>query len=123
VSAPWGSAQQGASGVGSQLQPLPHKAEPGSQQLQGEVQEPELESLLGSAFVFDTITRVPKGEFGGDVLHWVVMNQTGAVCETILWESKRTKTYRDILDLVERGALRKDPRGGRSTSYSMAIDS
>jgi hypothetical protein len=102
VSAPWGSAQQGASGVGSQLQPLPHKAEPGSQQLQGEVQEPELESLLGSAFV---------------------LNQTGAVCGTILWESKRTKTYRDILDLVERGALRKDPRGGRSTSYSMAIDS
>jgi hypothetical protein len=45
----------------------------------GEVQELELESLLGSAFVFDTITRVPKGEFGGDVLHRVVMNQTGAV--------------------------------------------
>ncbi len=31
--------------------------------------------------------------------------------------------YRDILDLVERGALRKDPSGGRSTSYSLAIDS
>jgi Fic family protein len=31
--------------------------------------------------------------------------------------------YRDILDLVERGALRKDPGGGRSTSYSVAIDS
>jgi Fic family protein len=27
--------------------------------------------------------------------------------------------YRDILDLVERGALRKDPVGGRSTSYSL----
>jgi hypothetical protein len=47
------------------------------------------------------------------VLHRVVMNQTGAVCGTILWESKRTKTYRDILDL----------RRGRSTSYSMVIDS
>jgi hypothetical protein len=45
--------------------------------------------------VFDTITRVPKGEFGGDVLHRVVMNQTGAVCGTILWESKRTKTWSD----------------------------
>ena len=87
------------------------------------MQELELESLLGSTFVFDTITRVPKGEFGGDVLHRVVMNQTGAVCGTILWESKRTKTYRDILDLVERGDLRKDPGGGRSTSYSMVIDS
>jgi Fic family protein len=30
--------------------------------------------------------------------------------------------YRDILDLVERGALRKDPGGGRSTGYSLAID-
>jgi Fic family protein len=28
--------------------------------------------------------------------------------------------YRDILDLVERGALTKDPGGGRSTSYSLA---
>lgn len=27
--------------------------------------------------------------------------------------------YRDILDLVERGALRKNPAGGRSTSYSL----
>jgi Fic family protein len=28
--------------------------------------------------------------------------------------------YRDILDLVKRGALKKDPAGGRSTSYSFA---
>jgi len=27
--------------------------------------------------------------------------------------------HRDIMDLVERGALRKDPAGGRSTSYSL----
>jgi len=30
--------------------------------------------------------------------------------------------YRDILDLIERGALRKDPGGGRSTSYSVNIE-
>jgi Fic family protein len=29
---------------------------------------------------------------------------------------------RDINDLVQRGALRKDPGGGRSTSYSLVID-
>lgn len=29
--------------------------------------------------------------------------------------------YRDILDLVERGALQKDPGGGRSTSYSLNL--
>ena len=28
---------------------------------------------------------------------------------------------RDILDLVERGVLAKDPGGGRSTSYSLAL--
>jgi Fic family protein len=30
--------------------------------------------------------------------------------------------YRDILDLVERGALKKDPGGGRSTSYSLIVE-
>lgn len=29
--------------------------------------------------------------------------------------------YRDILDLIERGALQKDPGGGRSTSYSIIL--
>ena len=30
--------------------------------------------------------------------------------------------HRDILDLIKRGALRKDPGGGRSTSYSIVVD-
>jgi Fic family protein len=29
--------------------------------------------------------------------------------------------HRDILDLIERGALKKDPGGGRSTSYSLVV--
>jgi Fic family protein len=29
--------------------------------------------------------------------------------------------YRDILNLLERGALKKDPAGGRSTSYSLKV--
>ena len=29
--------------------------------------------------------------------------------------------YQDILDLIERGALQKEPGGGRSTSYSVVI--
>jgi len=36
-----------------------------------------------------------------------------------LTKSSQDTAYRDILDLVERGALRKDPGGGRSTSYSV----
>lgn len=30
--------------------------------------------------------------------------------------------HRDILDLIERGALQKEPRGGRSTCYSLVVE-
>jgi Fic family protein len=36
-----------------------------------------------------------------------------------LTKSSQDTAYRDILDLIERGALRKDPGGGRSTSYAL----
>jgi Fic family protein len=39
-----------------------------------------------------------------------------------LTRSSQDTAYRDIMDLVERGALRKNLAGGRSTSYSLAID-
>ena len=38
-----------------------------------------------------------------------------------LTQGSQDTAYRDILDLVERGALRKDPGGGRSTSYSLVM--
>jgi hypothetical protein len=77
-----------------QIEELKRRAEQGSQQLQGEVQELELETLLGAKFPRDTIRPVPKGEFGGDVLQRVIgpLNQ---ICGTILWESKRTKNWSD----------------------------
>ena len=40
-----------------------------------------------------------------------------------LARSSQDTAYRDILELVERGALRKDPGGGRSTSYSLVTSS
>ncbi len=70
------------------------RAEQGSQQLQGEVQELEIENLLRSKFPFDAIEPVPKGEFGGDVLHRVV-GAGGQSGGTILWEFKRTKNWSD----------------------------
>jgi Fic family protein len=30
--------------------------------------------------------------------------------------------HRDITDLIERGALKKNPDGGRSTSYSLVVE-
>jgi Fic family protein len=38
-----------------------------------------------------------------------------------LTKCSQDTAYRDVLDLVERGALRKDSGGGRSTSYSVVI--
>ncbi len=77
-----------------QIEELKRRAEQGSQQLQGEVQELELEGLLTAKFPRDTIQPVPKGEFGGDVLHRV-MGPLNQICGTILWESKRTKNWSD----------------------------
>jgi hypothetical protein len=77
-----------------QIEELKRKAEQGSQQLQGEVQELEIEALLTAKFPRDTIEPVPKGEHGGDVLQGVV-GPLGQPCGTILWESKRTKNWSD----------------------------
>lgn len=74
------------------IEELQRKAEQGSQQLQGEVQELELESLLRAKFPYDTIEPVPKGEFGGDTIQKVV-SPAGVMAGTILWEAKRTKNW------------------------------
>jgi hypothetical protein len=77
-----------------QIEDLKRRAEQGSQQLQGEVQELELEALLAAKFPRDTIQPVPKGEFGGDILQRV-LGPLGQPCGTILWECKRTKNWSD----------------------------
>jgi hypothetical protein len=81
----------------------------GSQQLQGEAQEIELEALLRSKFPGDLIEPVPKGEFGGDVLHRVI-SPAGQPCGTILWESKRTKNWTDTW----LSKLRDDQRAAKA---------
>lgn len=80
-------------GMQRQIADLKRRAEQGSQQLQGEVQELELESLLQATFPQDSIEPVPKGEHGGDVIHRVT--GPAGLCGTILWESKRTKNWSD----------------------------
>ncbi|MDY0095089.1 MAG: DUF2130 domain-containing protein [Candidatus Vecturithrix sp.] len=86
--------EQTISAMQKQIEELKRKAEQGSQQLQGEVQELELESLLKAKFPHDNIMPVPKGEHGGDVLQCVV-SPLGLTCGTIIWESKRTKNWSD----------------------------
>jgi len=86
--------EQTITAMQKQIEDLKRRAEQGSQQLQGEVQELELENLLRMKFPFDAIDPVPKGEFGGDVLHRVV-STGGQAGGTILWEFKRTKNWSD----------------------------
>ena len=77
-----------------QIDELKRKAEEGSQQLQGEVLELELEAILRARFPLDAIEPVNKGEFGGDVLQRVI-GPASLACGAILWETKRTKNWTD----------------------------
>lgn len=86
--------EQTIASMQKQIEELKRKAEQGSQQLQGEVSEIELEAILRGKFPRDTIVPVPKGEHGGDVLQIVIGNMNQE-CGRILWESKRTKNWSD----------------------------
>lgn len=86
--------EQTITSMQKQIEELKRRAEQGSQQLQGEVMELELENLLRTRFPLDTIEPVAKGVHGGDVLHHV-LGPLGQPCGTILWESKRTKNWSD----------------------------
>ena len=92
-----------------QLDDLRRKSEQGSQQLQGEAMEVELYQLLSERFEHDTVARVQKGEFGGDVIQQV-LSPSGLVCGTILWESKRTKSWSDAW----LPKLRQDQRSAKA---------
>jgi hypothetical protein len=81
-------------GMQRQIAELKRRAEQGSQQLQGEALELELEDLLQNKFPRDVIEPVPKGEHGGDLLQRVA-GPGGQICGTILWETKRTKAWSD----------------------------
>lgn len=84
---------------------MKRKAEQGSMQLQGEVQELVLEDLLRHTFPFDEISEVGKGVRGADCIHHI-RNQFGQVCGRIIYESKRTKDF--SVEWIEK--LKKDMR-------------
>jgi len=84
---------------------MKRKAEQGSMQLQGEIQELALEELLRQAFPFDEISEVGKGVKGADCIQ-TIRNQYGQDCGRIIYESKRTKDFSK--DWVEK--LKADMR-------------
>jgi hypothetical protein len=95
------------SGMQRQIEELSRKADQGSQQLQGEALERELESLLRTRFPQDVIEPVPKGQFGGDILHRV-QGPAAHFLGTILWECKCTKAWNDIWLKAGRLTLRTE---------------
>ena len=71
---------------------MKRKAEQGSMQLQGEVQEQALEELLKANFPFDIISEVGKGVRGADCIQ-TVRNANAQECGKIIFESKRTESF------------------------------
>jgi len=92
-----------------QIANLKQKADQGSQQLQGEVLELDIEAQLGAAFPHDQFEPVPKGIRGADILHHV-RTSTGHKCGTIIWEAKRTKAWSNKWP----GKLKEDQRAAKA---------
>lgn len=73
------------------LEDAQRKSKQGSQQLQGEVLELDLEEKLKQAFPTDEFLPVPKGVEGADI--WQKVKYKERVVGSILWETKRTKAW------------------------------
>lgn len=71
---------------------MKRKAEQGSMQLQGEVQEEALELMLKNYYLYDSVEPVPKGYSGADVIQ-TIYNDLRQECGKIIYESKRTKNF------------------------------
>jgi hypothetical protein len=74
------------------IEEMKRRADQGSTQMQGEVQELALEKLLHAAFPFDLVEPIGKGVRGADCT-LTVRNPSGQECGKIIYESKRTKNF------------------------------
>lgn len=96
-------------GLRDQLQEAQRRAEQGSMQLQGEVQELAIEEWLFEKFPFDTIEEIKKGQRGADCMQ-IIHTREIQNCGKIYYESKRTKEFSNIwidkfkADMREKGA-------------------
>ena len=74
------------------IEEMKRKAEQGSMQMQGEVQELAIEEWLMAKFPLDTIEEIKKGARGGDCLQ-IVNTRAIQNAGMIYYESKRTKDF------------------------------
>jgi len=96
---------------------LKRKLNQGSQQLQGDVLEKDLEERLREAFTNDEFRPVPTGVRGGDIIQ-VVRNKHGNSAGLILWEAKRTKAWKK--DWIIK--LKEDMRSINATDCVLVTD-
>lgn len=75
------------------------RAEQGSMQTQGEVQELAVEQWLAQQFPQDDIEEIKKGALGGDCIQ-TINSRHKRECGTIYYESKRTKHF--SLEWIEK---------------------
>ena len=84
-----------------------------------------LSTVLDKARFWERFAKEPLNERQINVLNRLLDGFEGKLT-TSKWaklaKCSQDTAYRDILDLIERDALRKDSSGGRSTSYSLVID-
>ena len=81
-----------------------------------------LSAVFEKAYFWENFVKEPSNKRQVKVLNRLLDGFEGKLT-TSKWaklaKCSQDSAYRDILDLVERGALKKDPGGGRSTSYSL----
>jgi len=84
-----------------------------------------LGAVLDKAHFWERFAKEPLNKRQINVLNRLLDGFEGKLT-TSKWarlaKCSQDTAYRDILDLVERGALRKAPGGGRSTSYSLLTE-
>jgi hypothetical protein len=97
----------------TQLTEMKRKAEQGSMQLQGEIQELAIEETLRNLFPLDEIQEVPKGCRGADSIQ-VVKDRGLEPIGKIIYESKRTKSF-------NRGWIDKLKQDQQSVGADLAV--
>jgi|SRR3989344_2772780 len=81
-----------------------------------------LETTMHKTRVWDALAEVPLNERQRKLINRLLDGFTGKLTSS-KWakiaKCSQDTAYRDILDLIDRGILMKNPEGGRNTSYSL----
>lgn len=100
---------------------MKRKSEQGSQELQGEALELDIQAALERQFPHDMIRPVPKGITGADLVQ-EVRNDQGTVCGRIVWETKNTRHWQHGWLAKLRDDMRAVP-GNLAVLVSVALPS